>query len=1160
MSFVHLHVHTQYSLLDSTIRVPQLIARVKELGMPAVAMTDHANMYGVVEFYKAAIKSGIKPILGCEVYVNATDSRSLEDRRSYMIVLLAMDAQGYRNLLYLVSHAWMYGKNQFGDRPVVSLDALRAKSDGLIVLSGGLGGEIAQAILRGDAERARRVVRGFQSIFGDRYYLEVQPTNLQEQKDVRSVIFELADECDVRVVAANDCHYLQIEDAAVHRALLCIQMQKSLRESDSLSSVATGFHVASSDEMRAAFLDWPEACENTLEIAERCNVKVDLGATYLPQYKMPDGFEDQSAYLKHVSERGLADRIQQLAELDVEVVESDYWDRLRFELSVISQMGFPGYFLIVWDFILWAKKNGVPVGPGRGSGAGSLVAYALGITDIDPMQYDLLFERFLNPERVSMPDFDIDFCMNTRDNVIRYVTEKYGAHNVGQIVTFGSLKARGVIRDVARVMELSYSDADRVAKLVPEVLNITLDEAITQEPRLRELMAEDENVRQLIDIARSLENLYRHTGVHAAGIVIAEEPLWNYVPVLTGENGELVTQFAKNEVEEAGLVKFDFLGLKTLTVIDQAVRLIRAGQTPGTIPFDISRIPMHDAAVFKLLQSGNTTGIFQLESSGFQDLMKRLKPDKFEDIIAAVALYRPGPLQSGMVDSFIRRKHGEEPVDYLHPSLKDVLDETYGTIIYQEQVMRLASTLAGFSLGQADLLRRAMGKKKADVMAQQREVFVSGAVRNQIDPSRAAQIFDIVQEFASYGFNKSHSAAYGLISYQTAYLKAHHPVEFMAALLTCDNDNTDKVVRYIHEARGMGIRILPPDVNHSVFDFSVSEDAIRFGLGAVKNVGQGAIESIIGSRDAGGAFSSIFDFAERVDLRKVNRRVFEGLIKCGAFDSFEKPRDVLFTNIDKAMERGQSTQRDRDSGQLSLLGMFGTPARKQTGHAGYDPVPADSEWTHKKLLSYEKESLGFYITGHPLDSYRADLKRFATVTTASVENEQSNAEVSVGGVAAGLRERLLKDGGGRMGIFQLEDHLGQIEVVCFSKVYAQYESLIKSDEPILVRGNVRFEGEGESRSPRLRANEVLSLAELRKRMTRQMSICVSTDRVDDRTLEQLAAILSRSGGDCPVSIRVRLANRVEVVIACGPKWSVEISDDMIARATRLVGESCIVLN
>lgn len=1160
MSFVHLHVHTQYSLLDSTIRVPQLVSRVKELGMPAVAMTDHANMFGAVEFYKTATKSGIKPIFGCEVYVPATDDRSHDDKRNYMLVLLAMNEPGYRNLLYLVSHAWMYGKSQFGDRPVVSLDALRTKSDGIIVLSGGLGGEIAQAILRRDVDRARRVARGFQAIFGDRYYLEAQRANLKEQDEVRKFVFELADECDVRVVAANDCHYLMHEDAAIHRALLCIQMQKSLRESDSLSSLATGFHLANPDEMRNAFHDWPEACANTLEIAERCNVKMQLGATYLPQYRMPAGYQDQSAYLKHVAEDGLSRRIRQLAELNVHIDESEYVDRLGFELDVISQMGFPGYFLIVWDFILWAKENGVPVGPGRGSGAGSLVAYALGITDIDPMQYDLLFERFLNPERVSMPDFDIDFCMNTRDKVIHYVTQKYGAHNVGQIVTFGSLKARGVIRDVARVMELAYADADRVAKLVPEVLNITLDEAIEQEPRFRELMAEDENIRRLIEIARSLENLYRHTGVHAAGIVIADEPLWNYVPVLTGENGELVTQFAKNEVEEAGLVKFDFLGLKTLTVIDQAVRLIRAGQADGAAPFDISRISMCDSAVFKLLQSGNTTGVFQLESSGFQDLMKRLKPDKFEDIIAAVALYRPGPLQSGMVDSFIRRKHGEEPVDYLHPSLKEILEETYGTIIYQEQVMRLASTLSGFSLGQADLLRRAMGKKKADVMAQQREVFVDGAVKNNVDANQAAQIFDIVQEFASYGFNKSHSAAYGLISYQTAYLKAHYPVEFMAALLTCDNDNTDKVVRYIHEARGMGIRIMPPDVNHSVFDFSVSENAIRFGLGAVKNVGQGAIESIIGSRESGGTFSSIFDFAERIDLRKVNRRVFEGLIKCGAFDSFGKPRDVLFANIDKAMERGQSQQRDRDSGQMSLLSMFGAPATKQNYQTGYDSVSGDAEWTEKKQLSYEKESLGFYITGHPLDSYQADLKRFATVTTASVENEQPNADVAVGGVVAGLRERLLKDGGGRMGIFQLEDHLGQVEVVCFSKVFAQYESLIKSDQPILVRGNVRFEGEGESRTPRLRANEILSLADLRKRMTRQVSVCIDGERVDDHALEQFRLILGRSPGDCPVSVRLRLEKNVEIVIACGQKWSVDINDELIARTKRLFGNMNVVLN
>ena len=1164
MSFVHLHVHTHYSLLDSTIRVPSLVKRAAALEMPAVAMTDHGNLFGAVEMYKAAKKAGVKAILGCEVYVPALDPENEgTDRRAYHLVLLAATEVGYRNLLRVVSDAWLNGREADAARPRIDPAVLRECAPGLIALSGGLGGEIEQAVLRRDTARATRVADALLSVFppdeaGEPcFYLEVQPSSLAEHEPVRNSLAELGRERGIPLVATNDVHYLERADAQVHKALMCLQMQKSMQELDRLANISDGFFLRSADEMREALSDMPEALEATLKIAARCNVDLVLGQVFLPQYKVPEGF-DQAGYLAHLARTGLDARLEMFGRLGLEVDEKRYRDRLELETGIIIQMGFPGYFLIVWDFINAAKEMGVPVGPGRGSGAGSLVAYALRITDIDPIKYDLLFERFLNPERVSMPDFDIDFCMNTRDRVIKYVTEKYGKHNVGQIVTFGSLKARGVIRDVARVMEMSFGDADRVAKLVPEVLNITLEDALKQEPRLREWMDEAPEHKRLFETALALENLYRHTGVHAAGIVIGDEVLWHYAPVLTGDNGELVTQFAKNEVEEAGLVKFDFLGLKTLTVIDQAERLIRAGQKPGEHPFVIGEIPMDDSLVFELLCSGNTTGVFQLESSGFKELMRKLKPDKFEDIIAAVALYRPGPLQSGMVDSFIARKHGQEEVDYLHPSLQATLEETYGTIIYQEQVMRLASILAGFSLGQADLLRRAMGKKKADVMAQQRDIFIDGAKANGVDPAQAGHIFDLVQEFASYGFNKSHSAAYGLISYQTAYLKAHYPVELMAALLTCDKDNTDKVVRYIAEARSMGIVIRPPDVNVSVLDFSVSEGAIRFGLGAIKGVGEGAIESVLEARKDG-PFKSLFDFCDRIDLRKSNRRVLEAFVASGAFDSFGQPRDVLWQNLDKAIERGQATQRDRESGQMSLFGMLVQATPKAVGGADYDTIPADAEWTERERLQREKESLGFYITGHPLDRYLDELRRYANANTESVEQLPNNAEVTIGGVVAALRERPLKDGSGRMAFVTFEDNRGQVEVIVFSKQYADAEAAIKSDEPLLVRGQIRIEGEGDSKVRKVRATEVSSIAAARRQLTRRVGVRVPSDAVDGRLVAAMKAAFAQYAGPCEAELALVLPDQTEVVVLCGDRFRVTPSDDLIGKVERLVGRDSVYL-
>ncbi len=1152
MAFVHLHVHTHYSLLDSTIKIGDLMARVGELGMPAVAMTDHGNMFGAVEFYLAARKAGIQPIIGCEINVGALAPGAHDDARTYSLVLLASGLQGYRHLVRIVSAGWTDGRRPDGT-PVVPVDALERWQEHVVALSGALSGEMAHAVLRGEGDRARAVAQRLQGIFGERFFVELHAPVLAEHATTNPALHAIAQEVGARAVATVDCHYLRPEDAEAHRALMCIQMGKAL-DTGKPGAFPDGFHLWTPERMAEAFAEWPDALAATADIAAMCEVELPLGKPRLPRFPVPEGFDGDAAYLRHLAREGLARRLEQARARGEDPDEATYQARLEEELEIIEGMGFPGYFLIVADFIGWAREHGVPVGPGRGSGAGSLVAYSVGITDLDPLRYDLLFERFLNPERVSMPDFDIDFCQDRRDEVIQYVMERYGRRNVGQIVTFGTLKARGVIRDVARAMGLSYAEADRIAKAVPEVLGITLDEALAQEPRFRDMVESDEQIGRLVDLARRLENLNRHTGVHAAGIVIADDELEAHVPVMTGEQGERITQYAKNEVELAGLVKFDFLGLTTLTVIDKAVRLVRQHRDPQ---FDIASIPMDDPDTFRLLQAADTTGVFQLESSGFKDLLRRLRPDKFEDIIAAVALYRPGPLQSGMVDSFIRRKHGEESIDYLHPSLQDILDETYGTIIYQEQVMRLASRLAGFSLGQADMLRRAMGKKKPEVMREQRGKFVEGAVANGISAEDAGRIFDIVQEFASYGFNKSHSAAYGLLSYRTAYLKAHYPVEFMTALLSCDRDNTTKVVRLIEAARSMGIRILPPDVNASELDFTVSGDAIRFGLGAIKNVGSIAIESILAARAESGPFASLFDFCERVDLRRVNRRVVEQLVKAGAFDSIDDRRDVLFFNIEQALAAGQRRQRDRLSGQLSLFGGDGPSAGGAGGSgtaARYALPPPEDEWTERQRLQFEREALGFYITGHPLRAWQGEVERLATDTTATLERREHGATVRIAGVVASLRTRRSRRG--TMAFVQLEDLYGQVELICFAEAFAEARELLESDVPILVQGELRLEGDDPAnRERRIVVESVQSLPELRRAGTRVVDVTVPVAALDDQFAEGLAREARAHPGSCRLRLRVTFEDGAVATVLAGEGFRVEPSEELLNRLVRIGGDA-----
>ncbi len=1156
--FAHLHVHSQYSLLDGAIRVGDLYPRIQELGMDTVAVTDHGNMFGAVDTYTTAKKYGVKPIFGCETYISASDRHDRTNRRSYHMVLLAKNEVGYKNLTYLNSMGYLEG---FYYNPRIDKELLRKHSDGLIGLSACLGGEVSQALMKQGTAAAEEVAKEYQDIFapGD-FYLEMMPNGLTEQDEVNASFKKMGPKLGIPLVATNDCHYVNRTDAHAHEILLSIQTGKTASDEKRLRHVVDEYFIKSPAEMAQAFHDCPEALENAAAIAGRCNVELDLGNTYLPQYKVPDGF-DLDTYLERVILDGLDARYKAMAAVGQSFEVDEYRVRAYHELGVIKKMGFSGYFLIVWDFIRWAKEQDIPVGPGRGSGAGSLVAYAMGITDIDPIRFKLLFERFLNPERVSMPDFDIDFCMKRRDEVIRYVQQKYGHDKVGQIATFHQLKARGVIRDISRVMELPYSEADKLAKLIPDPVqgkSPPVKDAIEQEPELKRLYNEDPKTREILDVAQSLEGLNRHVGMHAAGVVIAEKPLWEYVPCFKGQNGEIVSQFAMKEVEKAGLVKFDFLGLKTLTVIDNTVKAINEQRAvKGEDPFDISLIPADDADVYKMISSGDTTGVFQMESSGFRDMLMKLKPDQLEDIVAAGALYRPGPLEGGMVDDFIDRKHGRQKVEYLHPDLEEALKDTYGVIVYQEQVMQIARVLAGYSLGRADLLRRAMGKKIKEVMGEEKIGFVDGAVGRGVDKKIAEQVFDLMAFFAGYGFNRSHSAAYGWISYQTAYLKYHFPHEFVAGLMTCDQDNTDNIVKFISEARSRGLTVERPDVNESAADFTVvpREDGkvIRFGLGAIKGIGSGAVEAIVGAREEGGPFTSMFDFGSRVDTQKANRRVVEALVKSGAFDGM--PGEVihrarLFSAIDGVLERAAQAQRDRRSGQTNLFGLM---ASEDVAAAKGEVFPMVPEWSQKELLALEKESLGFYISGHPLDRYVGELGRYATASASDFTNGLKRAgEAKIGGVVSAYRERPTKRGNGKIAFFQLEDQNGSIDVVVFPKSFDELRPILVLDEPLLCSGRVVDEGEGGNHSYKMLLSKAVPLGELRKSQTRNVEFHLDSEHAGAAQIEQLKQLLIRCRGSCEAVIVVRNGN-AEARIPLGENWRVAPSDELISRADLLFG-------
>ncbi|MCG6550952.1 MAG: DNA polymerase III subunit alpha [Candidatus Magnetominusculus sp. LBB02] len=1022
--YVSLHLHTEYSLLDGAVRIDELVQKAVEFKMPAVAITDHGNLFGAIEFYKKCIDAGIKPIIGCEVYVaqgSRLDRGNNNGKGSYFhLILLAKDMDGYKNLVSLVSKAYLEG---FYYRPRIDMDLLEQYSGGLIGLTACLKGEVPYYLQRDMIDNAREAALRYKHILGPgNFYLEIQDNGIPEQIDVNRKLIELSKELNIKLVATNDTHYLKKEDSVAHDILLCIQTGKTVYDTDRMKFKTDGLYFKSPDEMKAAFAEVPEAVLNTLEVADKCNLTFKLYKNMLPQYTIEGGLTPDE-YMERLARTGIKKKMGS-------TITPEYAERFETELKIIKKMGFSSYFLIVWDFINYARTKDIPVGPGRGSAAGSLIAYSLDITDIDPLKYNLLFERFLNPERISMPDIDVDFCKDKRGEVITYTADKFGKDHVAQIITFGTMAAKAAIRDVGRALAMPYSEVDKIAKLIPATLNITIKEGLEAEPELRGAYNKSEDVRRLLDIAMRLEGLCRHASTHAAGVVISPTALTDYTPLYKHPSEDaVITQFDMNSIEKIGLLKFDFLGLKTLTVIHKTMEYLKEKE----IDFEMKRIAFDDKPTYDLLSSGLTTGIFQLESPGMRDILVKMQPNRFEDLIALVALYRPGPIGSGMIDDFIKRKKGQIPVQYDLPQLKEILDETYGVILYQEQVMRIANKLAGFSMGQADILRKAMGKKISHEMDKQKDTFVAGAVNNGIKEKMAVKIFDLMALFAKYGFNKSHSAAYAYISYQTAYLKAHFPVEFMAANMSCE-DGSEKVVKFIKECGEMSIEILPPDINRSHSKFTIIGKAISFGLEAVKGVGSAAIESILEVRQGGRPFISLEDFIHRVDSRKVNKKVIESLIKAGAFDLLIKSRAMAYDSLDMLL-----------TGTRVMPSLFGDPLDvKQTGEL--------YEWQENEKLGFEKQTLGFYISSHPLRRYEGQLKRIKITKMSALDNCPTNEDVRVAGIITSIKKKQLKDKKGQMAILNIEDDDGAVEAIVFSDTFTCTESLLKKDAIVIITG------------------------------------------------------------------------------------------------------------
>jgi len=1147
-NFVHLHLHTQYSLLDGAIRPEALIAFAKEQLMPAIAVTDHGNIFGAVEFYQKAMSKGIKPIIGCEVYVapgSRTEKTAVKGEYAFHLVLLVKNAKGYQNLCKLLTRAYTEG---FYYKPRVDKELLKEYNEGLIALSACLHGEVAYTLGNGQIEAAEKVAAEYKTTFNNRrFYLEIQHNGIEEQEVVNKRLIELGKKLDIPLVATNDCHYLKKEDARVHDVLLCIQTGTTVNAPNRMKFSTDEFYVKTPDEMNEAFKDTPDALANTIEIAERCNFELSLGKHFLPEFPLPPG-ETLDSVIDAKAKVGLEHRLSAMKKAGLEVESLQYYDRLEKELKVIKGMGFPGYFLIVTDFIEYARSKDIPVGPGRGSAAGSLVAYSLGITNLDPIKYNLLFERFLNPDRISLPDIDIDFCFEKRDEVIRYVTDKYGADKVTQIITFGQMKAKACIRDVGRALDMPYGDVDRIAKLVPNTLNITIEEALKQEARLREMYEKDPRVKDLIDTAIALEGLPRHASTHAAGVVISNKPLDEYLPLYKQQKEDsITTQFTMKDVEKIGLVKFDFLGLKTLTVIDKAIKFIK--QNRG-VDLDLENLPLDDKATYSLVASGDSNGVFQLESSGMKELLRKLKPTTFEDMVAAVALYRPGPLQSGMVDDFINRKHKRTAIVYEVPQLKDILENTYGVMVYQEQVMEIAKVLAGYTPGDADVLRKAMGKKSAEEMTIQRHKFLEGSKKNKIDQKKAEKIYDLMAKFAGYGFNKSHSAAYALISFQTAYLKAHYNVEFMAALLGSDMGNTDQVVKYINECKDTGIAVDPPDVNESSMEFKVSGNRIRFALAAVKNVGGAAIQEMLRVREEEGKFTSLLDFLSRMDSRKVNKKVIESLIKCGAFDFTKEKRAQLMAELDPSMDAAQAVQRDREAGQSSMFDVFGTGGGAKPASAPSVNAPRVAEWNDKELLSYEKETLGFYLSSHPLAGYKRELDLYAVHIDSLIEKNNED-EVTIGGIITALKEINTKKGD-RMGFVTIEDLTGSVEAVIFSDLYKKVRDLVSGDHALLFTGKL----DKEEEEVKLIAFDIIPIEEAgttdKKLKARNTHIHAPVTGLTGEKLAELKKIIQENPGSSQVILRLIYPDNGSVIISVNEGLKMSPLDAAVAKIKELI--------
>ncbi len=1223
--FAHLHLHTQYSFLDGAIRVKDLIKKLKSHGMTSCAVTDHGNMFGALDFYQQATAAGINPILGMEAYVTGVtgDTKHTDQKReNFHLVLLAENNVGYDNLKKLSTRAFTHGRYYY---PRIDRDLLLQHKEGLIALTACLGGEVGRKAMKDDRDGARAAARTLRDIFGrENFFLEVQPNGVERQGKVNSFLAELAGTEDFRLAATNDCHYVEREHHDAQNILMAIKQQLPWGDPKLHKHETDAFYVRSGEEMHQLLkTDYLTAFENTCEIAKRCKVKLTLGKYYLPPFPTGDSTTSEADFLVHLAYQGLERRF---SEITYKVDRDQYKARLQTELDCIIKMGFPGYFLIVQDFINWSKKNLVRVGPGRGSGAGSLVAYALRITDLDPLPYDLLFERFLNPERVSMPDFDVDFMQAGRGKVIEYVAQKYGRDRVGQIATYAGMNPKSAIKDVARTLGIPFGEINELTKPIPPILEghkLDFETALEHAPALKAKAETDPTYKRVIEVARTLEGLFRQAGMHAGGVVIGEKDLVEYVPCFSGNNGEYVTQFDKDKVEAAGLVKFDFLGLKTLDVIESCERLVNArieaenrlpvdlrakaaqkhrhalrsmGFTPGDAipPLVVDVLALDEDRVYKLIASGDTLGVFQVESSGMRDMCRKLKPTCFEDVVAGVALYRPGPMEAGMLTSFIDRKHGREKINYPHPLLEPVLKPTYGTVVYQEQVMQSAQVLAGYSLGGADLLRRAMGKKKPEEMQKQKGKFIEGCASNGISAEQASEVFDTIEKFAGYGFNKSHSAAYALITYQTAYLKCFYPIEFMAALLTTEVSSTENVVKYIQEARSKGIEVLPPDVNVSDISFTVDYDVdamlanrrkhkattygrIRFGLSAVKGMGDSALDAILETRKSAGKFTSFYHFLEAVPAGKVNRKVLEVLIKSGALDSLGKPRDVLFSSIDKALVVAEANRSDAESPQFSLFGAA-TARRPEV----YEP-PLES-WGPKERLAFERESVGFYLSGHPLDRFLDDARKLGAIPAPELTTMRAHAEATIVGLVVALKERTLKTGDGRWAIITLEDTFGQAELLCFSKAYEKAEPFFRSGEPLLVKGRVVLDDvddEGKQMTPKMRVESVESLAEAQIRRTRFLDIAIeapaktgtlprgpvlfdvdpATDHVDDAvlsTLEKVATLCREHPGAVPARVQLEMPGGYTVVVHSGDGCRVLPSEDLVTKIGRVRGVVAVV--